>query len=77
MPIHFCCPVGDYSHGAEPSASENDPLESGMQLHCHPHVGFREKYTSRSEAVRLINMYIVGQNGGIRLDQMPEEIILL
>ncbi len=69
--------LGDRSHGEQPSATEHDKLETGMQLHCHPHVGFPGRYTSRSEAVRVINMYLVGEEGGVRQDSFPEEIILL
>lgn len=69
--------LGDYSHEPEPNPTENDPLVLNTQLHCHPHVGFREKYTSRSEAVRCIDMYITGEYGGVRMDSLPQELVTL
>ena len=67
----------DDSHWPTPSETADDPLVAGHQLHCHPHVWFREGFTSRSKVVRQINLYTVTPEGGVRAEHMTDEIIRL
>jgi Xaa-Pro aminopeptidase len=69
--------LGDYSHNPEPEPTENDILFKNAEILTHPHVGFKHKYTSRSEAVRCIDTYYVSDEGGVRLNNLSQDIFIL
>ena len=69
-----------FQYGEQPylnAPSENTPLQAGMHYIAHPVIQRPYKGTTEMDGIFALDTYYVTENGGVRANDFPQDLIIL